>query len=96
MLRGPAIAAYNIRSLVNKIDDVKVLLMRSELNCLILTESWLNQSISSTEMYIPKYNLIRRDRDAGTTFRGGGGIAIYCDKSITLRKWRIGIYAIRM
>ena len=78
-LRGPAIASYNIRSLINKVDDIKVLLSRSDLNCLILTESWLNNSIVNEELQVPRYNLFRRDRNAGIPKKGGGGIIVYCD-----------------
>ena len=75
-LRGPAIASLNIRSVTNKIDDVKILLARSQLNCLVLTESWLNDSIGDDELEISNYRFIRRDRDAGCHKRGGGGVLI--------------------
>ena len=43
-LRGPAIGCLNIQSMTRKFDDIKLLLARSELNCLGLIETWLNNS----------------------------------------------------
>ena len=62
-----------------KIDDIKLLIARSELNLLCLTESWLNRSISDEELAIPGYRFIRFDRDLGDIKRGGGGILCYVD-----------------
>ncbi len=57
--------ALNICSLTRKIDDVKALLYRSDLDFLGLSESWLNSSISDDEIEINGYNTHRFDHDLG-------------------------------
>ncbi len=78
-LRGPSFGCLNVRSLVRKIDDIRLLLYRSKLNCLCLTESWLNNSISDEEMQIPNYKIVRLDRGNGSSKKGGGGLVAYVD-----------------
>ena len=78
-LRGPSFGCLNIRSLVRKIDDIRLFLSQSELNCLCLTESWLNNAISDEEISIPNYNLVRFDRGKGQSKKGGGGLIAYID-----------------
>ncbi len=79
-LRGPAIGCLNIQSITRKLDDVKLLLARSEFNCLGLVETWLNGSICDNELHVKDYDLIRFDRDQGSYKRGGGGLMFYVDR----------------
>ncbi len=76
-LRGLSFASYNICSLIRKFDDIKVLLLRSDLNVLSLSETWLNSSISDEEITIPGYSLHRLDRGLGNSKTGGGPDYIY-------------------
>ncbi len=71
-LRGLSFASYNIRSLVRKLDDVKLLLMRSDLNVLALSETWLNSAISNDELNIQGYTLHHLDHGLGSSKTGGG------------------------
>ena len=91
-LRGPAIGCLNIQSMTRKLDDVKLLLARSELNCLGLVETWLNNSISDDELYIHNYDLIHFDRDQGSCKRGGGGLMFYVDRKYqfqSMPQWHV-------
>ncbi len=71
-LRGISVGALNVRSVYRKIDDIHVLLSRSDLSILSISESWLNSSVANCEIELPGYKLVRFDRDNGTGFRGGG------------------------
>ena len=61
-LKGPSFGCYNIRSVVNKLDDLKIMLGRSGLNFIAVTETWLNQSTSNHELEISNYRHVRLDR----------------------------------
>ena len=62
----------NCRSLVPKLDNLRV--QANSLNpCIIaLTETWLDGNISDNELCIPGYSVIRCDRN-----RHGGGVLLY-------------------
>ena len=51
----------NARSLVNKIDELKVIVHREEIDILCITESWANSSVADIELNIPGYSLIRKE-----------------------------------
>ena len=63
-----------MRSLVNHIDELRVLLATSPIDVLAINETWLNSTISDNDVYIPGYEIIRRDRAFrsadGKTYRG--------------------------
>ena len=89
-LIGPSFACYNIRSITKKIDDLRLLLGRSQLNCLGLTETWLNASISDEELLMDNYRLFRADRDNGSYKRGGVDLRFIVIASIILLLWKSG------
>ena len=62
----------NCRSLLPKLDNLRV--QANSLNpCIIaLTETWLDASISDYELCIPGYSVLRRDGN-----RRGGGVLLY-------------------
>ena len=67
-------AHINIRSLRNKVDEVKVLLHVCRFDILAITETHLDRKISNSHLEIDNYKIIRRDRDANTM---GGGCLLY-------------------
>ena len=73
--RGLVISHLNIRSLIGKLDNLKLLMKNSTKNVDILTlsETWLNNNIDDSEVNIPGYSIVRRDRQGAM----GGGVAIY-------------------
>ena len=63
----------NIRSLRNKMDELRLFCDKFKPHVLSLNETWLDDSFSDVELSLPGYQLMRRDRD-----RHGGGIAAAC------------------
>ena len=76
-LKGISYAYLNIRSLFKSLDEVKVLLSISNLDLLLLGETFLTNHVSSDVLQVDGYDLYHFKRDAGTGARGGGGFAIY-------------------
>ncbi len=76
-LYGVSICALNIRSVVRKLDDIKHLLAKSNIDYLTLNKSWLNFSIDNKELEIPGFDFHRFDHDNGLGHRGGGGSLTY-------------------
>ena len=76
-LKGISICSLNIHSLVLKYDCISSLLSKTNIDCLCLNESYLNNSIMDEELAIPHYNLYRMDRTKESGKLSGGGLAIY-------------------
>ena len=72
-----------MRSLVNHIDELRVLLATSPIDVLTINETWLNSTINDNDVYIPGYEIIRRDRAFrsadGKTY---GGVCFYVRSSV--------------
>ena len=62
----------NCRSLLPKLDHLRLLACTQTPHIIAITETWLDTTISNSEAMIPGYQVVRRDRD-----RHGGGIALY-------------------
>ena len=67
--RGFKMACLNINSLVKHVDELRVLLSEFSVDILAINETKLDESIKSSELHIPGYEFIRRDRS-----RNGGGV----------------------
>ena len=80
-LKGISYASLNIRSLSKKIDDISILLNRTNLELLSLTETWFNESISDHELEISDYSFHRFDRDLGSGKRGGGHTCVLWEQT---------------
>ena len=63
---------FNARSLVPKLDYLRVLCAAQLPDIVCITETWLDNSISDNELTIPGYCIIRLDRN-----RHGGGVLMY-------------------
>ena len=61
-LRGASVAAFNIRSLINKIPEIETILVQSKLDLLCLTETWLSNVHDHCEIQIDGYSCFRWDR----------------------------------
>ena len=84
ILRGLKLAALNVRSLVNHIDELLFkLLSTNPIDVLAINETWLNATISNNELYIPGYDITRRDSvfssADGKTY---GGVSFYVRSSV--------------
>ena len=75
---GLRIASLNVRSLYGKLDEIKLLIGTYLLDILCLNETFLDTSISDSEIDINNYCIVRKDRT-----RNGGGVAIYIRDSLT-------------
>ena len=74
-MRGLKLASLNITSLVNHIDELRVFLARNRVDVLAINETRLDANIMDSEVYIPGYEIIRRDRCING--RHGGGVCFY-------------------
>jgi hypothetical protein len=77
--KGLKIAHLNVNGLLHKIDQLRLLTLRTKIDILAITESKINSDVTDAEIYIPNYNLLRLYRD-----RHGGGVAIYCHENLSL------------
>ena len=68
---------YNARSLLAKLDDIRVLSAAESPDIICVVETWLSNSISDAELALPNYQCVRRDRD-----RHGGGVLMYIHSSL--------------
>ncbi len=72
-----------MRRLVNHIDELRILLATSPIDVLAINETWFNSTISDNDVYIPGYEIIRRDRAFrsadGKTY---GGVCFYVRSNI--------------
>lgn len=59
----------NARSLLPKLSEIKLLAIKIRVAIIALTETWLDSSITNSEMDIDNYCLVRSDRN-----RNGGGV----------------------
>ena len=73
------VAHINIRSLRNKLDEVKVLMQVCRFDILAITETHLNQKISNKQLEIDNYKIVRRDRNSGAA---GEGCLVYINNHI--------------
>ncbi|XP_071476520.1 uncharacterized protein [Diadema antillarum] len=66
----------NFQSLKNKKEELAVLIESTEPSIIIGTETWLNSSVYTSEIFPPNYNVVRKDRQDGY---GGVLIAVRRD-----------------
>ena len=77
--KGLKIMHFNVRSLRNKVELIRILLLSRSIDILALTETWLDETWNDKELAVPGYNLFCKDREANNQSRScaGGGIVIY-------------------
>lgn len=67
----------NVRSLLNKMDAIRLWTKTTDTDILVLSETWLKPSITNNMIHIDGYNIFRTDRA-----NKGGGVAIYAKSSL--------------
>lgn len=72
----------NIRSITGKSEQIKHLIVNSNLDYLCLSETWLHKNSPSAALSVPGYNIFRRDRPEGR----GGGLMFYFRDNINCRQ----------
>ena len=75
---GFSIAHLNIRGLVSKMDEIRLILINHQFKVLHISETFLSSAIDNQLLHIPNYSIIRRDRPG----RHGGGVLSYIHSSI--------------
>ena len=72
--RGLKIVHQNIQSLTKKIDELRLICssVQAGIHLMTLSETWLNEQISDSEISIEGYKIFRLDRADR-----GGGVAVY-------------------
>ena len=80
----PAVILANLRSINNKIDDIRALARYSfefrEAALLCFTESWLHTDAPDSLYDIRGFSLIRADRNENSGKSRGGGICVYLNE----------------
>lgn len=78
-------AYFNARSIVNKLNELKLFLIEENVDIVGISETWLTSNILDSELQVSGFTLFRRDRQ-NETKRKGGGVALYvkCDLNPTV------------
>lgn len=76
-MKGFLFAHVNIRSLINKIDLVRLFVYQCNIDCLCLTETWLRDIISDSLISIQGFKLVRWDHPNTNKHTRGGGVCMY-------------------
>ena len=74
----------NVRGLKSKIDDFYLAASESNYDVIVLTETWLDDSVYSTQLFGGLYTVFRTDRNHRNSRKThGGGVLIAVSKSLT-------------
>ena len=68
-------ASLNINSLLAHIDELRVFMSNSKIDILSINETKLDSTIKDSEVYLPGFEITRKDRKVNG--RNGGGICMY-------------------
>ena len=77
MHNGILMASINVRSLLPKIEEIRILLSTTSMDLLCVCETWLDDSIGDSEIAVQGYSVIRKDRN-----RHGGGVLVFIKDGI--------------
>ena len=75
--KGVTIGHLNIRSLLKKIDESKILLHQNSFDIPAISETWLSDKIPNELVNIPGFNVYRKDRPSH-----GGGVLLYIKETL--------------
>ena len=70
--KGLKIVHLNVHFLYPKLDEIKLLLLKQDIDILCLCETFLNDTFSNFELNIDNFKMFRKDRNTA-----GGGLVIY-------------------
>ena len=79
-------ASLNINGVLAHIDEFRVFMNESDIDIISVNETKLDSTINDNEVYIPGYEIVRKDRK--TNGRHGGGVCIYvrCNLNYKIRE----------
>ena len=78
--KGLKIFHLNIRSLIPKIEQLRLILEDRKIDIFSISESWLHAGVCSSIVSIPGYDLVRQDRETMINehaVKRGGGLCVY-------------------
>ena len=78
-IKGIKILHLNTRSLYNTLVEISLLVVESNPDILGISETWLHNGIDDSEIHIPNFSLLRKDRGDGHS-----GVAL-CQQQIKCR-----------
>lgn len=81
--KGIKVAHLNVRSLYHKIEEIRYLARKINVDILCISETWLNDKIKDGEINITGYTIKRGDRKHG---RKGGGVCIYIRDTLSYKE----------
>ncbi len=73
LTRNVSVLYYNARSILPKIDNLAANCLALSPDVVCVTETWLNDNITDSELKLLGYTIMRLDRDR----HGGGGYVIH-------------------
>ena len=76
-LKSVTFASQNLRSMYPKMDEIKQFLRKTDLDFLLIQESFLNDRTPDALIEIDNYKLHRLDRDTLVCKKSGGGLVTY-------------------
>lgn len=79
--KGLHIIHINSRSLISKLEEIKILAFKTKAAIICVTETWLDDSVAEPEIEIKGYQVIRKDRN-----RKGGGVCLYIKTSLAFNQ----------
>ena len=68
----------NTRSLLPKLEELRIIAAETRVAVIGVTETWLDYSVANAEVEIPGYHFLRKDRN-----REGGGVGLYIRSDLT-------------
>ena len=75
--RCPSLFVTNARSILPKIDELRLSVSTLRADVTIVTESWLHDKIEDDLLFLPNFNIFRCDRQ----LRRGGGVCVWVNSS---------------
>jgi hypothetical protein len=77
----PNVMLLNARSLINKTDELELLVITNDIDIACITETWLKETVPDKAVAVSGMTLVRNDRTYGT----GGGVALYVNNKIPFK-----------
>ena len=78
----PTLLVANVRSVINKVDELESVAYVNNADVICITESWLNTSILDSMISLSNFVQFRKDR----VHSCGGGVCIYINEKIYCRR----------
>lgn len=78
----PSVLMTNVNHMLNKLDELFVIINEFCPDIIALTETWLNENITNSVCNITGYSIVRHDRLHGS----GGGILLYIKNDLQFKR----------